>query len=379
MGVTRGTHRRNYFSKYKETTFGTPVALYSYANLQGEMATPTAEIYSDVNECMGEEEETSRTLLARDSRVALTGRAVDVVTPLLLAFAVGADTKSALADATYSFQHRIQPAGIGTELYSFTHEQHSAGATDATAGSSMKWGGCVFDSFTISASRKGWVTMSGDIIAAGDYVTGASQTESGLAGPSAYYPVGSCNAWLSTGGLEGSFSVALPTTANTRVTDLHATGQIDLALLLRDFEYTCANNLLADDGYTLDSDTTRGQMIRDRRVQTIRFTLDFNSTSAPFIAYYAPLIASGDTLQTFAFQFSCVTGTKIYDETGTDYYHGFTLIFPQCRLNSEPTRGGSMGVQTISCEALVCDDGTNNTADFYFWNADDATYTAAVP
>jgi len=360
---TRGILQRAYFSSTEESTYDTAETLTHFANLQSDVPVPSAEFYSSIEEGSGTEEENALELIAKDARFTLNGRLHDTLLPLLLSFALGGDTHAVVPAKTGSYQHLIEPASADTELCAFTCEVHSAGAADATAGSSAKFTGCVIDTLRISAARKGWWNFSADIIGSGTVVTGSAQTESSLSGATVYYPVSMSNFWRSSA-IEASFSVTLPTTALTRATDLHATGQVDLATLIRDFEWTIANNLQADDGYTPDSDDVRGQLLRGNRVQTISYTLDFNATTA---AYIAELHAG--TVK--AFEACCVTATECY--AADSIYHGFKFIFPQYRM-TEPTRGGGMGPQTLGITGTVEDDGTNSTVDVYVWNGEDVDY-----
>ncbi len=362
-----GVTRRNYFSRLGETTYGTPVALSHYANLQGEMATPKAEFYSDTNECVGYEEETSKTLLAQEFASSITGRASDKITPLLLSMALGGDTQS--TPEVSSQQHIIAPAAMTVDLPSFTHEQHSIGATDTTAGSSFKWAGCVVNKFELFGLRKNFVQLSADIVGEGEYDDGTSQTEAGLAGPSVYYLFGDTAAWLSSA-IEGSFSVALPTTANARVTDLHATGLLALSPYLREVRYTVNNSSLTDEGYGANATATgsRTSCPRDRRVQTLTFVLDFNTTTAAVQQYF---LSNAGTATTRAFEWSCVTGTDL----GATYHHGWKLVFPKIQFESVE-RGGGMGGQTLTCTARVQNDLTNATVLAYWWNGDAVDYGA---
>ena len=355
--------RRCYFSSTSEGTYGTAEAITHYANLQSSLAPVAHEWYSDTEEATGKEEETAADLLAKSARFTLSGRASDKILPILMSFALGGDTMTQSGGAA-EYMHLIEPAAVGTELVAFTHEQHAAGASDATAGSSRKYTGCVVDTFRLSGSRKGWVMFSADIIGRGDQAGGGAQTEASLAGPTIHYPVGSCDAWVSTGGLEGSFSVTLPTIASTNTTDLNSSGLTNLKNLMRDFEFTLANNIQVDDGYILDSGTVMGVTApRGARVQTLTFTLDYTSSTAAFVAW-----AEANTT-TPAFELSCTTGTQIVDT----HYHAFKLFIPQMQVK-EITPGEANGQQTLAFSCQAQDDGTNSTSDFYNWNAENIDY-----
>ena len=365
--LQQGITRRNYFSRIREASYGAGSTLDTYANLEGEMGTPTAEMWSDTQETTGYEEERSKTLLAQGpGAISISGRASAGVTPLLLTYALGGDTVSNPEASAY--QHLIAPANLTTDLYTFTHEQHSIGATDATAGSSFKWVGCVVDNFELSCVRKGFVQMSADILTKGDYDTGSSQTEGGMVGPVKYYVMGNTAAWLSTGHLEGSFSVAPPTTANTRVTDLNSSGLLALSSHLREIRYRVANGLLGDEGYGANATDTgvRTQLPRNRRVQTVQLVLDYNTTTAAIQQYH--LSASGGNTD-FGLEWSCVTGTAL----GATYYYGWKLIWPQVQIENV-TRGGGMGPQTLTIDCTVQADGTNNSVLGYWWNGTAGQY-----
>ncbi len=366
MGFNRGMSKRVYMAKTAESPYDTAATLTHYFNLQGgETPFPTPELTSDDQEAGGGEEERSKTLLAKDARFTLAGRASDTFLPMILAYGLGYDTHTVPSGSTVAFQHLITPATWTTELLSTTVETHNAGATDATAGSSTKFSGCVVDSFTQSIARKGWVQLSADIIGSGTTVTGSSQTEASLVATLVYYPNGMCAAWVGTDP-EASFptNLALPITSNTRVSDIAAAAIIALSPHLRDVTWKCANNLMADEGYTFNSGTSRGALIRDKRVQTIDFTVDYNTTTCAMASYLEALTA-------FAFEICCVTST-IIDST-TDYYHGFKELFPQCRFESIKG-GGGLGPQTIIFSARVEDDTVLPTVYPYVWNIEDADY-----
>jgi len=366
LGITR----RNYFSRKRESSYGALTDLSHVANLTNEMGTPKPVFYSDTEEAVGYEEETSKRLLAQDAAIPIAGWASDKLMPLLLSFALGADTKSTLGGVA-CYQHLIAPAGLTTDLYSLTHEQHSIGAADATAGSSFQWTGCTVNRFELTATRKGWVTFSADLIPRGDYNDGSAQTEANLSGPLEYYLFGNTAAWLSTGFLEDAFSVALPTVANTRVTDLDASGLLALSTHLREIHYIIDNYLLGDEGYGANASETgvRTSCPRGRRTQTLTFVLDFNTTTAAVQQY---CLNNAGAFIPFGFEWSCVTGTLI----ATGYYHGWKLLFPKVQLESAD-RSGANGPQYLNCTATVQADGTNPTVKAYHWNGDNVEYAAA--
>ncbi len=366
MGFNRGMSKRVYMAKTAESPYDTAATLTHYFNLQSEHALESPELYSDDLEAGGGEEERSKGLLAKDAKFTLSGRASNTFLPMILAFGLGADTHTVPSGGdTVAFQHLIAPYGWTTELLSTTVEMHNAGATDATAGSSIKFSGCVVDSFSLTVARKGWAQLSADFIGSGTTVTGGSQTEGSLVAPAVYYPNGMCAAWVGTDPEVGwPAAPALPTTSGTRVSDILSTNIIALSTHLREVTYKCANNLMGDEGYTFNSGTSRGALIRDKRVQTIDFTVDYNTTTCAMVPYVEDLTA-------FAFELSCVTETLL--DATTDYYHGWKILFPQCRMESAKP-GGGLGPQTITFSARVEDDQTLATVYAYVWNGEDADY-----
>jgi len=340
MATLRGFDRKFYFSfMHDQGTWGTLEAeanLYPF-RVNSEPLVLTPELVSDVDEVGGSEEATAQEQLS-----AAVGGSIDqnkVVAPFMasiLANALGASTDS--TQDTSAGRHIITPNTSNFTVKTFS-------AVDLyTASIYRTYHNVAVDSFELSTSRKGWASLSAQVVGSGKTATSGETVGSFGAAPTMgpALKAGDCKIFLSV-----DAGTTLPGTYAQGTEDLPGSAS-DISAKIRNFRWQYANNLISDDAFEPGSGLYRARAERDRRAQSLSFDIEFEDNT------YLGYLTSQNTL---AIEFDFTSATLA--GAGTVYY-GANILFPMLKLTSAVVSGG-VGSLVVSCEAIVMDDGTNPT------------------
>lgn len=363
-----GYNRRFYASLAKETTFGTAVAMSRFLNLlPGAGITHKWDTAKRAEEATGVEMEDRQIPLRRDASGTISVNASIEAMALLSAFALGDSTVAAAFTSAYL--HTIVPAAVGTH-WSFSAEQHEAGAADATAGSSQKFAGCVFNSFRWIFERNGLVRLEGDLIGSGTVADGAAKTESGMVGPDVYIPSSWCEYYLGACTLDGDTAydgtIGSPGTSLTPFGDLGGgalTGQVERA------QIEWGNNTLAEEGYGVGSTTTatysKNSAYHGRRTGTLSLTLDDPQ---------AALIASlqGGTRVQKSFQVTGVSASAI----GSGGFKAFSIVIPRMEIDMSVQKTYDLAVNKRTLQFTIGKEDVDGYESIYVfvWTSQSGPY-----
>jgi len=340
MATLRGFDRKLYFSYiHEQGTWGT---LEADANLfpfrvNSDPFAISPELVSDVDEIGGSEESTAQEELSTNVAGSLSQN--KVVAPFaasILAFALGASTDS--TQDTNAGRHIITPYTTDFSVKTFS-------ALDLYTTSVYRaYHNMAVDSFELSTSRKGWASLSAQVVGSGKNATsGVTVGNLGAAptmGPA--LKAGDCKIFLSV-----DAGTTLPGTYAQGTEDLPGSAT-DISAKIRNFRWRYSNGLISDDAFEPGSGLFRARAERDRRSQSVSFDVEFEDHT-----YLGYLTAQNTLAIEFDFTSATLAGA------GTVYY-GMNILFPMLKLTSAVVSGG-VGSLVVSCEALVMDDGTNPT------------------
>lgn len=127
--------------------------------------------------------------------------------------------------------------------------------------------------------------------------------------------------------------------------------------------WTENNSLPADDGYRPSTRLVRGNTHATRRVGTVAWRLEVDTTTeAAQLNYYLTQTKLAMELR--------VAGTTVID-VGSTFFPGLTVIFPQVQLTAIP-RGTNNQRETLEFQCSVMEDGTNPAYVAFVYNAQPA-------
>jgi len=356
MATLRGFNRKFYWSaKTYEGTWGTAeadAAMYP-SHLDSEAFEVVPELVDDTDLIGGAEEATSQQELSRLTRGSIgTNRVQPHELAAIAAFGMGysagaGETVISSTVDTSAYQHIIRPNIANSVLRSFT-------ALDLFSSTYyVQYIGCMVNSFTLSTTRKGWLTMSADIIGSGKTATtGVTVANLGAAITETYLRGGDCKVFLAstpTGTLGGTYQQG--------VEDIYST-PTTLTTKVLSFNWTYNNNIGQDELYELGSGLYMGRAERDRRNQTLTCALEFED-----LTYLGYLTNQTELQLEFDFTSATLAGNATI-------YYGAQIIFPSVRLTGYRTTGGT-GKLIAECESkvMINDESTPDPAvQMVVWN-----------
>lgn len=354
MGL-RGFNRKFYMSaKTYEGTWGTAEAEADLCpfRVDSDPFEVAPEFQDDTDLIGGSEEPTSQQELAR----VVTGTISQPrVQPHLLAaiasFSMASSVSSSLVD-TSAYRHVIEPNTSDFLLKSFT-------ALDLyTAAYYEEHIGCMVNSFTLSTGRKGWLSLSADILGSGKTVqSGLTVGSLGSEVSEVYLKAGDAYIWLGE-----SPSENLPGTWQQHAEDLVGTPTA-VRTKFGDFSWKYNNNPAQDSLYEPGSGIYMGRAERDKRSQTLSFSVEIEDLT------YLDYLTGQTELQ---MEFDFMSGVLAGDAS---IYYGAQIIFPSLKLISCKPTGGT-GKLIAECEAKVMENDESTpdpTVEVVVWNKQ-ATY-----
>lgn len=302
--------------------------------------------------------------LAKMPKLAFRSAAHDTTLPLLMAQNFGLDTVSTPTGATAARRHKIVPTAVATTLPSTSLEFHHVDAATTTVQKTMRWRGAVSNQVTLRGdTRSGRIEVGADYEASGKYEAGMDV--SSLIAPT-YGPYKMNNIFCGWGTAYTPLATDLVAGAAPSMAEI--TGVVPL--YLRNFEFTSNNNISADDSHVASIDDEAIDMDRGRKIMRISLTMKFAEATATVLNF-----VDGDGSINGTLGLYCVSNTKIEDVT-TDTPYAWIMACPLVYQDGEATFGEDtpLGVRTITVPLLICENTTQNWAEFYAYNKDVSDY-----
>jgi hypothetical protein len=261
----------------------------------------------------------------------------------MLAYALGASTNS--TQDTTAGQHIITPYTTDYSVFTFS----GLDLFDAT--SYIAYHNLAVNSFELSATRKGWMVFTAQLVGSGKTATtGVTVGSLGAAptmGPA--LKCGDLNIYRSV-----DAGTTLPGTYSQSAEDLPGSATT-VSAKIRSVNWRYNNDLLMDEAYEPGSGTYRARSERNRRSQSLSFTVELEDNT------YLGYLTAQNTL---ALEFQFTSGTLAGNVT---LYYGANIIFPMVKLTATPISGG-VGTLLVQCEGKIMDDGTNSTVQAVVWD-----------
>lgn len=342
---------------------GTAVAYGSYGtadtlfNVTSGPWTPMIERLPDTDEYTGYEEDTSggtARVIAESIGGPIGGRATPHILAALACAALGtwsSGTAGTLGTAATAYRHRIRPKkgtagtqGMGT-LPVLTVYETLSGATDLQ----YAYRDSMVNSFSIQGSRKSWITYSAELIGSG-VVRADVETLPGTVAES-YLKAGDVVIFL------GTTLAGTPVQSKTAPGDITGTAYgtaIAITGKVQSFEWSYNNNLETDDGYGMNSGTTRDHLYRGPRTQTLNLTMELHDIGQ------ISLLRNQKTLALELEAFNELIESNVY--------YGFNLGFPRLHVLTAVPSGGPREKMTIAFTFNVGEDTTKGSVLFDVYN-----------
>lgn len=334
---------------YAYGVFGTADSAINVTS--GPWNPPSIERQPDIDEYTGFEEDTSggtSRILAVSDGGQLAGRATPHVIAALACAALGTwstGTAGTIGTAATAFRHRIRPlkgavgtvGGMGT-LPVLTVYETLSGTTDFQ----YAHRDCLVNTFSLTGSRKSWLTYSAELLGSG--VTRSDTLAMATVIPESYLKAGDVAIFL------GTSLAATPTQSKTAPGDITGTAYgsgIAVTGKVVSFNWAVNNNLLADDGYGMNSGTVRDHLDRGGRSQTLSMVMELHDSGQ------ISLVSSQKTL---ALEFECFN--ELIEASA---WYGINLGFPRLHVLSAEIAGGPREKMTITMNFNVGEDTTKGS------------------
>jgi hypothetical protein len=311
----------------------------------------------------GSEESKGQTIVGWEGSLPLSGPVCDKSLPILLSFALGSDTRSAV-DSGGASLHTIAPVGAGVELNSTVIEVKNTSASDTSSspGRSFKFAGCVVDSLTISGDEdsKEW-NWSATFAHAGKDEGGAGTDLTSLTKP-VLYPfswAGTQVVWFST------VQTTAPTfddpTSAVAPTGGWSSG-VDWSPYIRSGSINIGNAVQRGAGYNASGKAHRAN--RTMREQTVNLRMHFDDAAATVRL----LPAFGDVGVGSERSGALIIYNRQNVLVGSTFHHGFAFYYPKVSMVSCTPPSGSP--REIDTQFLICDnDSGEQSVHAAVWNA----------
>ena len=338
--------------------FGTWGTADSAFNVTSGPWAPTIERKSDLDEYTGYEEDSSSgtsRIIAMSIGGQISGRATPHIIAVLGAAALGSwssATAGTLGTLATAYRHRIRPlkVALGTlgagNLPFLTVSESLSGTSDFQ----FDYQSAAVTSFSISTKRKDWIQFTAELLG-----NGVRRTSS-VAKPAVL-----SETYLKAGDVRIYFGTAIAATLGTqsKATSVDITGTAygttpDVTARVIDFNWSINNNLAADDGYGMDSGTTRDHLDRGPRTQSLKITLELNNS-----AQWTML----ESAKVLALELECYN-TLIESNA----YYGFNLGFPKLSVKTAAVAGGPRDKMTIAYDFDVLEDTTKGSVMLDVYN-----------
>lgn len=330
--------------------FGTYGTADSAFNVTSGFWTRTVERQDDLDEYTGYEEDTStgtQRILSSADNGPMAGRATPHVVTILGIGALGtwsSGTAGTLGTAATAYRHRIRPIK-GTQGTQGAGTLPALHATESLSGASdfqYDYQSVMVNSFGLSASRKGWVEYTAELIGNGVWRT------SSLAKPSvvseSYLKAGDCSIFF------GTSLAATPAQTKTAPGDITGTAYgaaIEVTARVVSFNWQVNNNNPTDQNYGFNSGTTADHNDRGRRAQTLSMSLELHNSGQ---------LSLLEQQKTLALEFECY-GELIESSA----YYGFNLGFPSLVVESFAVNGAPGDMVTVDYTFKVREDTTKGS------------------
>lgn len=341
-------------------TWGT--AEHSF-NVTSAAWTRTVEVQDSLDEFSGYEANVNagtQYLLACSIQGDMAGRATPHAVAILGYAALGSissGTAGTLGTAATAYRHRIRPVKVasGTTDSGTLPALHVTESLSGTSDFQFDYQSCMVNTFSLQASRKSWITYTASLVGNGVFRT------SSIAKPAVvtenYLKAGDCKIFFGT-------SAAATPNQDKATSDITGTGfgdRIDMTARVIDFNWSVNNNLLLDDGYGMNSGTTRDHMWKGRRTQTLTTTLELR---------YTDQLSILESQKVCAMEIECYNGL-----IESNAYYGFNLVFPKLVLLSATPQGAPSDMVTVAMEWSVVEDTTKGSVMLDVYNTRSAYLT----
>jgi hypothetical protein len=244
--------------------------------------------------------------------------------------------------ALAAWQHKATPVAQDVEL-------PSIGVQEKSSGEQFKYTGIMLD--TLSLKRGGpqsaYIELAAGLIGSGTRATAADAFPAKIVENPFLW--GKMQCWLESG---ADIAITPAATLEQGDTNISAGAADNFTTRLQNFDFSLANDLQADAGYTANSGLVRSSLHHGpNRKASVSLSLIVDpATLAAERAYY-------DSRANIAIELQCDMGVVIVPATGV-FKFGFDLIIPRLRLNPI-ARSVDRGVNMLTLSGDAYDDGTN--------------------
>lgn len=350
------------YNRWLSLNTGTSIAYGSYGTVDSAFNVTsgpwnrTAERTPDTDEYTGYEEDTSSgtgRVLAVSVQGDIAGRATPHILAILGAAALGSwssATAGTLGTAATAYKHRIFPikGTVGTQgagtLPALMVCESLSGATDFE----FDYRSCMVNTFSISASKKNWVQYTASLVGDGNFR--ASTVAKSAVVSEAYLKAGDVTLFLGT-------ALAATMTQSKATADVTGTAYgsaINVTGKVIDFKWDINNNLPLDEGYAMNSGTTRGNNDRGVRTQALTITMELHSSAQ---------LALLESQKTMAAELECFN-----ELIESNAYYGFNLGWPKLSMLTCVPSGGPREKMKVAMTFHVGEDTTKGSVLLDIYN-----------
>lgn len=348
-GSYRGRKRKLMVSgRNAQTNLATAAAVDMLLRVSSQPGNIEPEVTDDSDLIGGYEEPTTQELDVRHYKLPFAQSKLKPNTlAFAMAYALGSVSSSSPAGATTARLHTFTPKD-DTEFDTFTVEEFYA------TGYQRKYIGCIFDSFTLTGSRRQFFSLDGQIYGSGKYAAGtASVTE--ISEPSIHPR----DAVVFVG------SAYAGTTPDQDKSASNLSGASDKSAKIDEIRWGYNNNTDLDFLPHFNSGTTWGRAEREDRSQELSMTVLFEDLTEANRAI---------DQSTVAIQLKHVSGTAVAGIpgyiTGNDatYKYGFSLIWPKIMYSRANITGSAGDRVRVDITGNIKQHATYGSVKGYVWN-----------